>query len=241
LHIAIYPTNDQASAAAFQLALRAQGYHPQVIVTDLRQDYGPVIAQVFPQAVHHEYLFHAAQQAEKHVKDAYGPDYAAQHPEAEQLKQQIYRSFNAETLALATERYTAVLALRQDYVQAQPEAAVIFDFLERHWPRLSNSIGASLIPATNNTVERVIGRFDQHYQNFCGFESIADAQRYLAVFEKLYCCTPFSQDAQPTVRGKCPLQLAGYDISQLPMATICAGLTIVWPVQTQEAACVPST
>ena len=241
LHIAIYPTNDQASVAAFLLALRAQGYHPQVIVTDLRQDYGPVIAQVFPQAVHHEYLFHAAQQAEKHVKDAYGPDYAAQHPEAEQLKQQIYRSFNAETLALATERYTAVLALRQDYVQAQPEAAVIFDFLERHWPRLSNSIGASLIPATNNTVERVIGRFDQHYQNFCGFESIADAQRYLAVFEKLYCCTPFSQDAQPTVRGKCPLQLAGYDISQLPMATICAGLTIVWPVQTQEAACVPST
>jgi hypothetical protein len=26
----------------------------------------------------------------------------------------------------------------------------------------------------------------------------------------------------------------------LPMATICAGLSIVWPVQTQEAARVPS-
>ena len=108
-------------------------------------------------------------------------------------------------------------------------------------PGSANSIDSSLIPATNNTVERVIGRFDQHYQNFCGFESIADAQRYLAVFEKVYRCTPFSQDAQPAVRGKCPLQLAGYDISQLPMATICAGLSIVWPVQTQEAACVPST
>ena len=198
LHIAIYPHNDQDSAAAFLLALRAKGYHPQVIVTDLRQDYGPVIAQVFPQAAHHECIFHALQQAQKHVKEAYGPDYAEQHPEAEQLKQQIYRIFDAETLALATERYTAVLALRQDYVQARPEAAVIFDFLERHWPRLANSIGASLIPATNNTVERVIGRFDQHYQNFCGFESIADAQRYLAVFEKVYRCTPFSQDAQPS-------------------------------------------
>ena len=241
LHIAIYPHNDQDSAATFLLALRAKGYHPQVIVTDLRQDYGPVIAQVFPQAADHECIFHALQQAEKHVKEAYGPDYGEQHPEAAQLKQQIYRIFDAETLALATERYTAVLALRQDYVQARPEAEVIFDFLERHWPRLANSIGASLIPATNNTVERVIGRFDQHYQNFCGFESIADAQRYLAVFEKVYRCTPFSQDAQPAVRGKCPLQLAGYDISQLPMATICAGLSIVWPVQTQEAACVPST
>ncbi len=158
-----------------------------------------------------------------------------------ELKQQIYRIFDAETLALATERYTAFMALRQDYVQAQPEAAVIFDFLERHWPRLANSIDANLIPSTNNTVERVIGRFDQHYQNFCGFESIAAAQRYLAVFEKLYRFTPFSQDAQPAIRGKCPLQLAGYDISQLPMTTLCAGLSIAWPVQTQEAACVPST
>jgi transposase-like protein len=241
LHIAIYPNNDQDSAATFLLALRAKGYHPQVIVTDLRQDYGPVIAQVFPQAAHHECIFHALQQAQKHVKEAYGPDYAAQYPEAEQLKQQIYRIFDAETLALATERYTTVLALRQDYVQARPEAEAIFDFLERHWPRLANSIESSLIPTTNNTVERVIGRFDQHYQNFCGFESIADAQRYLGVFEKVYRFTPFSQDAQPGVRGKCPLVLAGYDISQLPMATICAGLSIVWPLQTQEAAYVPST
>jgi hypothetical protein len=76
-------------------------------------------------------------------------------------------------------------------------------------PGSSNIIEASLIPATNNTVERVIGHFDQHYQNFCGFESIADAQRYLVVFEKLYRFTPFSQDAQLTVRGKCPLQLVG--------------------------------
>ena len=240
LHIAIYPHNDQASATVFLLALRAKGYHPQVIVTDLRQDYGPVIAQVFPQAVHHECIFHALQQAQKHVKDAYGPDCVAQHPEAVQLKQQIYRIFDAETRVLATERYLAVLALRQEYVQTRPAAVVIFDFLERHWPRLNNSIASSLIPATNNTVERVIGRFDQHYQNFGGFESIADAQCYLAVFEKIYRFTPFSQDAQPSVRSKCPLQLAGYDISHLPMATLCAGHSLVWPVQTQEAARVPS-
>jgi transposase-like protein len=241
LHIAVYPNNDQNSAATFLLALRTKGYHPQVIVTDLRQDYGPLIAQVFPQAVHHECIFHALQDVQKHIKHAYGPDYAEQHPQANQLKQQIYRIFDADTLALATERYLAVLALRQDYLQAWPEAAVVFDFLERHWPRLANSIDASLIPATNNTVERVIGRFDQHYQNFCGFQSIADAQRYLAVFEKIYRFTPFSQDAQPNVRGKAPLQLAGYDISHLPMATICSGLSLVWPLHTQETTHVRST
>jgi len=89
LHIAIYPNNDQERAEAFLLALRAKGYHPQVIVTDLRQDDGPVITRVFPQAVHHECVFHALQQVQKHVKDAYGPDYADQHPEAAHLKQQI--------------------------------------------------------------------------------------------------------------------------------------------------------
>jgi hypothetical protein len=240
LHIAIYPYNTNDSAQAFLLALRAKGYHPQVIVTDLRQDYGPVIARVFPQAAHHLCIFHALQDIQKHIKAAYGPDYANKHPEAERLKQQIYAIFDVDTLALAAERYAAVLALRQDYGHTQPEATVIFDFLERHWPKLANSIGSSVIPATNNTVELVIRRFDQHYQNFCGFESIADAQRYLAVFEKIYRFTPFSQDAQPRIRGKSPLQLAGYDVASLPMTTLCAGLSIMWPIPTAEADHVPN-
>jgi transposase-like protein len=240
LHIALYAHKDDDSAAAFLLALRTKGYHPQVIVTDLRQDYGPLIAQVFPQAVHHLCIFHALQDLQKHIKDVYGPDYAAKHPEAQQLKQQIYAIFAADTLALASARYRAVLALRQDCVQALPEAAKIFDFLERHWPKLANSIGSRTIPATNNSVELVIRRFDQHYQNFCGFESIADAQRYLAVFEKIYRFTPFSQDAQPRIRGKSPLQLAGYDVASLPMTTLCAGLSILWPMHTGQADHVPN-
>ncbi len=76
----------------------------------------------------------------------------------------------------------------------------------------------------------VIRRFDQHYQNFGGFESIASAQLYLAAFEKLYRFTPFSDDAQPAIRGKCPLALAGYDLSQMPMTTLCQGLSLDWPV-----------
>ncbi len=241
LHIAIYPYNNPDSAQTFLLAVRAKGYHPQVIVTDLRQDYGPVIALVFPQAVHHLCIFHALQAVQRHIKDAYGPDYVEKHPEAQRLKGQIYAIFDAETPTLAAERYAAVLALRPDYVQTLPEAAVIFDFLERHWAKLANSFGSSTIPSTNNTVELVIRRFAQHYQNFCGFESIADAQRYLAVFEKVYRFTPFSQDAQPRIRGKSPLQLAGYDVANLPMTALCAGLSIMWPIPTTEADHVPKS
>jgi hypothetical protein len=231
LHIALYPHNDQDNAQAFLLALRAKGYHPRVVVTDLRQDYGPVIAQVFPTAQHHECIFHALQNVQDHIKDVYGPGYADTHPEAEVLKQAIYRIFDTQSKRTAQERYEAVMADRKRYVEDTPTAAAIFDFLKRHWPTLINGIESQCIPTTNNTVELVILRFDQHYQNFRGFESIDSARLFLAVFEKLYRFTPFSQDAQPAVRGKCPLQLAGYDISQAPMASLCAGLSVDWPVE----------
>jgi transposase-like protein len=234
LHIAIYPYNNKDSAHAFLLALRAKGYHPRIIVTDLRQDYGPLIAQVFPKARHHECIFHALQNVQDDFKEAYGAGYAETHPEAEALKQEIYRVFDAQTKRTAQKRYEKVLALREHYVQETPTAAVIFDFLERHWPTLVNGIESELIPTTNNTVELVIRRFDQHYQNFCGFDTIETAQLFLGVFEKVYRFTPFSQDAQPRIRGKCPLELAGYDISQVPMASLCAGWSLAWPLEVAQ-------
>jgi len=235
LHIAIYPHNDKKSAHAFLLALRAKGYHPRVIVTDLRQDYGPLIARVFPKARHHECIFHALQNVQDDFKEVYGADYAETHPEAVTLKQDIYDIFDARTKRTAQKRYEEVMALREPYVKETPEAATIFDFLERHWPTLLNGIESQIIPRTNNTVELVIRRFDQHYQNFCGFQSIESARLFLGVFEKLYRFTPFSQDAQPRIRGKCPLELTGYDISQVPMATLCAGLSVLWPLKVAQS------
>ena len=120
---------------------------------------------------------------------------------------------------------------REDFVRETPQAIAIFDFLERRWPKLVNGIESKIIPKTNNAVELVIRRFDQHYQSFCGFESIQTAQLFLGVFEKMYRLSPFSDDAQPAIRGKCPLELAGYDIRQLPLATLWNGLSVEWPTE----------
>jgi hypothetical protein len=70
-----------------------------------------------------------------------------------------------------------------------------------HWPYLVNRVESKVIPVTNNAVEMVVRRFDQHYQNFCGFESIQTARLYLSVFEKVYRFTPFSKDARSEIRG----------------------------------------
>jgi hypothetical protein len=231
LHIAIFAHNDQDNALAFLLALRAKGYQPRVVVTDLRRDYGTDIARVFPGAIHHECIFHALQYLGQSCRKLYGSDYAQTQPAVEQLRQDIVAIFQTKSKRTAHKRYDQVMHKKELFVRDKADAAAIFDFLERHWPKLVNAIESDLIPKTNNAVEMVIRRFDQHYQNFCGFESIESAQLYLAVFEKLYRFTPFSDDAQPAIRGKCPLQLAGYDISQMPMATLCQGLSPDWPLQ----------
>ena len=98
----------------------------------------------------------------------------------------------------------------------------MFEFLE-HRPYLVNSVENDLIPATNNATGMVICRFDQHSQNFCGFQSIETARVYLSMFEKIYRFTPFSDGAQSRIRGKSPLQLAGGDVGTMPMNWLCRG------------------
>ncbi|MGB0383875.1 MAG: IS66 family transposase [Ardenticatenaceae bacterium] len=231
LHIRIYAYRNEATARAFLLELRAKGYKPKAVVTDMWPQYHKLIGEVFPAATHQECIFHALNQVQKKTKEIYGQDYKKtasarlRAAEAVALKKQIYNIFNARTRRTAQKRFHEVMALRKDYVKQQPESEAIFVFLEKHWPRLIPAVESKIIPRTNNTAELVIRRFDQHYQNFCGFDSINSAQQYLAVFEKIYRFTPFSQDAQPRLRGKSPLEVAGYDISNMPMATICAGLS----------------
>jgi hypothetical protein len=237
LHIDIYPYNGKDEARAFLQALKAKGYRPQVIVTDMSQDYTEPIRAVFPEAEHHECVFHALRWAQRLIKEVYGHDYAETHPEAVVLKEQIYKVFDAKTRRTVDKRYRKVMALKDQYMTQMPEAARIFDFLERHYPKLVNAVENPLSPMTNNTVELVIRRFDQHYQNMCGFDSIETARAYLNLFELAYRFTPFAKDNRPVkgreldIRGKCPLELAGYDVSRMPIAQIMRVQILGWPPQ----------
>jgi hypothetical protein len=202
------------------------------------QDYDEPIRTVFPQALHHECIFHALQWAQRLVKDVYGNNYAETHPEAVTLKEQIYKIFKAKSKKTVNKRYREVMALKDDYVARMPEAQRIFSFLERHYPKLVNAVENPLVPLTNNTVELVNRRFDQHYQNMCGFDGIETARKYLHLFELTYRFTPFAKDNRPVkgreldIRGKCPLKLAGYDISQMPIARVVRGQLLGWPPET---------
>jgi len=237
LHIAIYERNTRESAQAFLLALRAKGYRPRVVVTDLRQDYGPALAAVFPAAQHHECLFHASKALHRQVWDIYGRERYRHDQQVVSLREELDGVLAAETKRTAQRRYEAVMAQREALAATEPGLASVFATLETHWPTLLNGIESDLIPRTNNTVELVIRRFDQQYQNMCGFESVETASLFLAVFEKVYRFTPFSQDAQPRLRGKSPLELAGYDVAQMPMASVCRGWALSLPAQPSTGGC----
>jgi transposase-like protein len=238
LHIDIYPYTGKTEARAFLQALKSKGYSPCVILTDMNQDYHQPIRTVFPQAIHHECVFHALQQAQRLVKDVYGNDYTQTHPEAVSLKNQLYTIFRAKSKKTVHKRYREVISLRESYVAQTPEAHRIFDFLERHYPKLVNAVENPLIPLTNNTVELVNRRFDQHYQNMCGFDGIETARKYLNLFELTYRFTPFAtdnrlvEDRNLDIRGKCPLELAGYDITTLPIAQVIRARLLQWPLDT---------
>ena len=131
--------------------------------------------------------------------------------------------FQAKTRRTVEKRYTELIAQRDPLVQVEPRLEPIFDSLARHYPTLVNAYDNALIPLTNNATERLIRRFDQHYQNFAGFDSLETARCYLHLFELTYRFTPFGSEVQPYLRGKCPLELAGYDLTQVPLARYLQG------------------
>jgi transposase-like protein len=93
LHITLFPHLGQDSARTFLLELRAKGYHPRVIITDMNQDYAEPLQAVFPHAVHHECVFHALQDWHRCFKTTFGRDYEQTHPDIFQLRQQMDRIF----------------------------------------------------------------------------------------------------------------------------------------------------
>jgi len=74
LHIHLFPNLGKDSARTFLLELRAKGYHPRVIVTDMNQDYAEPFQAVFPNAIHHECVFHALQYWHRCFKTTFGRD-----------------------------------------------------------------------------------------------------------------------------------------------------------------------
>jgi len=240
LALELYPEHNDEAVRLMLLELKAKGIRPRVVVSDLDPAYGRILPQVFPNAIHHECIFHALQNASRQMTQVYGRYYLEKVPEVAPLHEAITNLFHAQTQKTVRQRFAALMALRETYVTKTPEIACVFDSLERHFPKLVNAIESPDIPRTNNATELVIRRFDQHYQAMCGLDTLESAKVYLRVFELVYRLTPFAEDGRPGIRGKSPLELAGYDLKALPIANFFINLKLP-PLALQDAEVVPMT
>ena len=218
LALDVYPQHNDQAVRLLLLKLKAKGVYPRVVVTDLDPAYGRMLPQVFPRTVHHECIFHALQNTFSQLTEVYGRHYIEKDPHAAALHALVTDLFHAKTKKTVRKRFNNLIDLREQYVRRTPGVACVFDSLENHFPKLLNAIENPLIPRTNNSAELVIRRFDQHYQSMCGFDTLQSARLYLRVFEFVYRLTPFADDNPGANRGQCPLELAGYDLDDLPVA-----------------------
>ncbi len=125
LHIAIYPHNTSDSAHAFLLALRTKGYHPRVVVTDLRRDYGPVIAAGVPRGATPRVPVSCRTGDQPLPAQDLGPRLCRTAPsKPKRYAQAMVKIFQARTKRTAQKRYQALLDQQDEVRPARARAAV---------------------------------------------------------------------------------------------------------------------
>jgi hypothetical protein len=149
LALELYPEHTDAAVRQFLLELKAKGLRPRVVVSDLDPAYGRLLPLIFPQAVHHECIFHAIQNALHQMTKVFGRYYLEKVPETAPLHEAITQLFQAHTQKTVRQRFAELMELRSSYVARTPEITCVFDSLEAHFPKLVNAIESPLIPRTN--------------------------------------------------------------------------------------------
>lgn len=217
LHIEIFASRKQESVEAFLTGLKTRGITPEVIMTDLMSAYDSAIRNVFGREVTIcKCLFHFKLNIFDHMHRQFGKKNV---PElAEQLRKDIFFIVDFKSKKTIRYWYDELQKLKGRYLEREPRLLPMFECLDNYLPRLLRVIeNPEVTIMTNNAAELVIRHFNQNYKLAAGFKSLLTAQRHARLFQLVYRFTPFSQDAQDDKRGRTPLELAGYDIRDMPV------------------------
>jgi hypothetical protein len=79
------------------------------------------------------------------------------------------------------------------------------------------AVGSTWRPTTSNAAERFLGAFDRFYRAKGPFQHPASAQKHVALFMLGYVFETFSAEAAAERQGRCPLQVAGYEVGAIPL------------------------
>ena len=203
----VFPECNKDNSRAVLLEIKALGYLPDVIVTDLITNYDEAVRDLFPDALHQRCLFHAEKAASKSIRKYLGEDC---HTEIrEQLRFLLRELFAAKTLVEVESRLKQFLWARDYFPQ---EAKGVFNLVKRIAEDLKNPIKDPEIPKTNNATESAIKEFDLLYSSTYGYCSLPALQEFLNAYT-VY--RRFLKYTGGPKKGLCPLEVAGHDIGNL--------------------------
>ena len=151
LHMQVMRDRGADSAHLFLLQLKALGYHPETIVTDLCPDYPAIVKKVFPEAYHHQCVLHA-ERAAKRLVDKYLSD--EKHGDCkEKLKKELREVFKQRQATALVKVYETFTSSQPDYPS---DTKPVFDMMQTYYPMLLTCIKNHNIPKTSNAAENLI-------------------------------------------------------------------------------------
>lgn len=191
----------------FLYQLKALGFHPESITTDLLMGYGKIVKEVFPDCIYQQCVLHARRDAARIVRLSL----PAKKDEEwkKKLNKRIRTLFKSNKIRQVKKRYFKIMRLKE---QAPKSVSGVFDMLKRYYPKLCLSVMYKDIPKTTNPVERAIGEFEERYQLTKGFTSFYYAQFFIKAYQIYYRLRKISFGR---FKGKSRLELKGNPLGKL--------------------------
>jgi transposase-like protein len=181
LAIDLFHHKDRQAMKSFLLQLKAMGFRPISITTDLLLGYEGVVAEVFPDCIYHQCVLHAGRDARRIVRQSLPDD--GEDGWRKRLTRRICTLFGSKKLKQVKKRYARFMSLKE---KAPEAVSGVFDMVQKYYPKLCLLATCTDIPKTTNPVERAIGEFEERYHITKGFTSFYYAQFFLKAFQVYY-------------------------------------------------------
>ncbi len=210
LAVELFFHKDKQAMRTFLYQLKAFGFRPESITTDLLMGYESVVKKVFPDCLFMQCVLHAGRDAKRIVRTTLPAEEDEEWKK--RLTKRIGTLFKSKNIKQAKKRYFKIMRLRD---QAPDAVSGVFDMLEKYYPKLRLSLLRKDIPSTTNPVERAIGEFEERYQLTKGFTSFFYAQFFIKAYQIYYRLRKISFGR---FQGKSRLELKGNPAGKLSFA-----------------------
>jgi len=181
LAVDLFHHKDRQAMKTFLLQVKAMGFRPRSVITDLLLGYETVVGEVFPHSKYSQCVLHAARDARRIVRQSLPED--GEQGWRKRLTRAIRVLFASTSSTQVKKRYARFMQLKD---RAPKAVQSVFDMVQKYYPKLCQLVVNRDLPRTTNAVERAISELEYCYHHTKGFSSFYHAQFFLKAFQVYY-------------------------------------------------------